>query len=254
MSTEVLSSMKGNHILKFRKINKHLIDSLVHSQLYFALPEQLNDPFDCQVDIEKALQNAISQSSDWKRDILQSLQDDDRLRKEINHRQQDLKNHGVFSSARKASLHSSLMWTHYADNHKGICLIYDIPESFIHGDTNHIYGIANVIYGTNGLTEWFKKLPENCSIHTNAFWEMVKVRMIIKDACWEYEKEMRILRRISGLQTIEQSYLQHICFGLNTPDSEMTLIRRIIDKFGYDVAFSKMQRTGNDCEIQPVDE
>src|SRR5208283_767130 len=116
-----------------------------------------------QVDIEKALTNAISQSLDWKRDILQSLLDDDTLRKEIYNRQLDLKNHGVFSAARKASLHSSLMWTHYADNHRGICLIYDIPNSFICGDINHIYGIANVIYGTNGLTEWFKTLPENCS-------------------------------------------------------------------------------------------
>ena len=245
--------MKGNHILKFRKINKFLIDSLVHSQLYFALPEELNDPFDCQVDIEKALRNAISQSSGVTLETLQGLLDDDGLRTELNKAQHDLKNYGIFSASHKPTLYSSLMWTHYADNHRGTCLVYDIPNSFIESDTNQIFGIANVIYGLHGLTEWFKQLPENNSIHTSAFAAMIKTHVTIKDACWGYEDEVRIIRRVSGIEPIPQSYLQHICFGLNTPDTEMTLIRRIIDKFGYDVAFSKIHRTGNDCDIQPID-
>ncbi len=53
----------SDHVLfKFRKIDKYLLTSLVQSEIYFAHPEQLNDPLDCRVDILNALENAISRA------------------------------------------------------------------------------------------------------------------------------------------------------------------------------------------------
>lgn len=45
-------------LYKFRKIDKRLIESLVNQNLYFANPTSLNDPFDCQIDLEAALKRA----------------------------------------------------------------------------------------------------------------------------------------------------------------------------------------------------
>ena len=42
---------------KFRVINKYLLESLMQGALYFASPEELNDPFDCNLDIKKAIIN-----------------------------------------------------------------------------------------------------------------------------------------------------------------------------------------------------
>jgi hypothetical protein len=246
--------MEANHILKFKKIDKRLIDSLVHSQLYFPRPEDLNDPFDCQVDIEKSLRKAISQSSGFERETLESFLNNDELRKEFKKAQQDIKNYGVFSGSHSPALSSSLMWSHYADSHRGLCLIYAIPiEPRIFYELNQIFGIQNVIYGSNQLTDWFKELPANENIHDEVFTKMIQKILTIKDNCWKYGDEVRMIRRNSGIVSIDKSYLQHVCFGLDTSKDEMKLIREILAKFNYDIGYSRMQRTENDFGIQAVD-
>lgn len=101
--------MKVNHILKFRTINRFLIDSLVHSRIYFARPETLNDPFDCQIDVRKSLENAITQSSESARRILERFVDDGEFQKVLNKSLQELNNFGVFSGSHKPALECSLM-------------------------------------------------------------------------------------------------------------------------------------------------
>jgi len=51
------------YCLKFRPINNYLIDSIVNGLIYFPRPSELNDPFDCQLNIENILQLAIKQRS-----------------------------------------------------------------------------------------------------------------------------------------------------------------------------------------------
>jgi hypothetical protein len=227
----------------------------VHSQLYFPCPEQLNDPFDCKVDIEKSLRKAISQSSGPERETLESILNNDELRKLFNQAQQDIKNHGVFSGSHSPALKSSLMWSHYADRHRGVCLIYAIPKNPINFyRPNHIFGSMDVDYGldvgSNQLTEWFKKLPANENIHDCAFEKMIKKVLTIKDKCWVYEDEVRMIRETAGIVSIDKSYLQHVCFGLDTSEDKMKLIREILIKFNYDVGYSRIQRAESDFGIE----
>ena len=51
-------------LFKYRKIDKNVLKSLVHSEIFFAGPDRLNDPFDCKVEILKALENAIAGAPD----------------------------------------------------------------------------------------------------------------------------------------------------------------------------------------------
>ena len=37
------------YIYKYRDINKYTLKTLSNNELYFALPKQFNDPFDCKV-------------------------------------------------------------------------------------------------------------------------------------------------------------------------------------------------------------
>ena len=60
-------------VFKFRAINKNLLASLVNKELYFAEPRCLNDPFDCRVDVLRALDNAILKSSSPSRETLTKL-------------------------------------------------------------------------------------------------------------------------------------------------------------------------------------
>ena len=245
--------MKENHIFKFCKVNRRLLDSLVHSQIYFARPESLNDPFDCQVDVKKSLQNAIEQSSGSSKETLEKLLNDNEFQDVLNKNLKDLKDFGIFSASHKPSLECALMWSHYGDEHKGICSVYSIPNAFCTTGNDGVIGIANVDYGLNLLTDWFKRLPSNTDIHSIAFEKLMKKILTIKGSCWKYENEVRIIRSSAGYVTINQSYLQHICFGLNTPEEDKKLIRKVIEKFDYDVGYSEIRRTKNDFGIKAVD-
>jgi hypothetical protein len=243
--------MEANHILKFRKIDQFLIDSLERSQIYFALPEELNDPFDCKVNIEKSLRRAISQSSGSERETLENILNNDEVLKLFNQVQQEIKGYGVFSGSHKPALESSQMWSHYADKHRGVCLIYAIPtEPLDFIKKNQIIGIQNVIYGPNQLTEWFKKLPANKDIHNSAFEDMIKIFVKIKHISWKYEDEVRMIRKTSGIVSIDKSHLQHVCFGLNASED---LIREILIKFNYDVGYSRMHKGDSDFALRAID-
>lgn len=146
------------------------------------------------------------------------------------------------------------MWSHYADSHRGLCLIYAIPtEPNIFYEPNKIFGIQDVTYGSNQLTDWFKELPAHKNIHEEAFTKMIQKILTIKDNCWEYENEVRMIRKTYGIVSIDRSYLQHVCFGLDADENEIKLIRKILEKFNYDVGYSRMQRTESDFGIQAVD-
>lgn len=245
--------MKENDILKFSTINRYLIDSLVHSRIYFARPDTLNDPFDCQVDVTKSLRNAIEESPGPAKRTLDMLLLDDGFQAALNQSLQDLRHYGVFSASHKPSLESPLMWSHYGNEHKGICLVYSIPDSFVTPGHNGVVGIANVRYGMNLMTEWFKALPSATGVHDIPFEKMIRTILTIKSSCWEYEGEVRIIRNAAGSVAIDQSYLQHICFGLNTSEDDKRLVRRILEKFNYDTSYSEVRRTQRDFGIEAVD-
>jgi hypothetical protein len=246
--------MEANHILKFRKINEFLIDSLKHSQIYFARPDELNDPFDCKVNIEKSLKKAISQLSGSERETLENIFNNNEVIRLFNQAQQDINNYGIFSGSHKPALECSQMWSHYADKHRGVCLIYAIPtEPVEFFRQNQIIGIQNVIYGSNQLTEWFKKLPANKSIHNFAFEEMIKTFVKIKHINWKYEDEVRMIRKTSGLVSIDRSYLQHVCFGLKASEDSIRELQEILIKFNYDTGYSQMYNGDSDFALRAID-
>ncbi|MBM4275955.1 MAG: hypothetical protein FJ134_16070 [Deltaproteobacteria bacterium] len=82
---------------------------------------------------------------------------------------------------------------------------------------------------------------------------MFRTMLTIKDKCWHYEDEVRMIRKTFGIVPINKSYLQHVCFGLDIAESEIRLIKEIIEKFNYDVHFSRIQRTQDDFGIRAVD-
>lgn len=239
-------------LFKFRKIDKDLLKSLVHSEIYFSHPNHLNDPFDCRVDIPRALENAIVRSLSPIRERLEKFRIMNRFFEKV---QADIKEIGVCSfSLELTEPATTLMWAHYADNHRGICLTYRFPKSFFDERADHILGINEIDYGVNPLSDWF--LQGGYSIETwNSFAEdLLKKTLSIKAKPWEYEKEVRILRITNGTELIDKFYLTQVCFGLETSEDDITLVRKILDSCGYNVIFCKMiHNTQSDFGFKPVE-
>jgi len=235
--------MSAHVFFKFRDINKYLFDSIVNGYLYFAHPDRLNDPFDCRVDIRRSVENAIKQLSGERKEKLSKLAG---INGYFDQLQKDTGNAGICSFS--LELENSLLWSHYASEHRGICLTYDFPEAFLIDEANEITGVAPVEYGDSPLTDWFvENAPEKDGSDFKEFTlEVAKKVLTIKSTCWDYEKEVRIIRQKQSALDIPKEYLKQVCFGMNTPESDVSLVRELIDNSGYKVEYCKIERSDSD--------
>lgn len=246
----VMFFMEKITLFKFRSINKYIIDTLVKGTIYCARPIRLNDPFDCQVDIKKAAEHAISLLSGKKKQNLVKLSKPNGLFDNI---QKSIKNVGICSFS--LVLEEPLLWSHYANEHKGLCLTYEIPfQSFFEPSKKIEGAIIPVDYGENPLTEWFiENAPEKARIDTKKLSnELVEKVLSIKGKGWGYEKEARIICSKEGAFPIPKDYLKQVCFGMNAPESDISLIKQIIDNVGYSVEYYQIERTEKDFGIKTV--
>lgn len=235
---------------KFRQVNKNLLDGLLRSQLYFAKPGALNDPYDCQVDMAKALERAISLAPDEQKDALQQALRGRPIFERINN---DTKAFGVYSFSRDLKNH--VLWSHYADEHRGVCLTYEIPQDFVTNHINNIFGYAPVKYGNDPLTEFFLryKFPEDASDLRDFAIEAMKTLLSIKASDWKYEIEARIIHTHSGALEIPREFLSQICFGLRTSNRDKSLIRDLVDDRYSNVIFAELQPGESNFELSPVE-
>lgn len=236
-------------IFKFREINKRMIESLVSGEVYFAPPGQLNDPFDCQIDLRKSIDTAIEKvnTNEKKLRLIGLKENVENLFIDLP---KSIENFGVWSGS--LNLENPLMWAHYADEHRGICLTYDLPKNFIDYKLGDVIGIHPVEYNSNPMIDFFLAQVEAETFDTfDDFLTKIIVKLLTsKDECWEYEKEGRVISNNSGLKKIGKSALRQVCFGLRTTESDKELVREILDKHGYDVNICEIERDDNDFGLR----
>lgn len=212
---------------KFRKINKHLIESLVNSSLYFAKRDRLNDPFDCQLDLHKSWARAALSVTGKRKEWLQSTLDNPIF---LNRFSSGLEEVGVcsFSLGLDKPLSTSVLWSHYADEHRGVSLLYRFPAAFLLDSKNKILGVDTLKYGHDVLMEWLKDAPMELG---NFLDGLLKIYLTAKSPAWEYEKEARIIRLEHGLFNIPREFLEQVCFGLLTPPTDIELVEKLAREY-----------------------
>lgn len=236
----------SDHIFKFRKIDKRTIESLLSGNVYFSKPSDFNDPFDCQLKVYKSLQQAISIADEAKRSILLEVKKRFELNlPEIN---RDIENFGVFCAAQ--NLNNELMWAHYADSHKGICLTYKLPDSFLDDKKGVVLGTHPVDYVDDPLINWFLSNSWVYKDFNEVVTEMAIVILTNKAPCWSYENEGRVISRSYGLKNIGLESLKQVCFGLKTSQEDKELIHRILSGIGYSGIYCEIENDGTDFGIR----
>jgi hypothetical protein len=230
---------------KFRCVDRNLLDSLFRGYIYFASSEQLNDPFDSRIRIVKSLDSAINKSKGKVKGKLQKLR---ASQKQLDALNAKLSKVGIYScthNLHSRSLRQPLLWSHYADKHRGICLIYNIPEEYILGQA---MAAVPMDYELNPLTNYFIKWAKSSRKLTMHEFidELAKRYLSIKDKCWSYEDEYRLVKESPGEFQMEKSYLKYVCFGLNSSKNDRNLVENVLTKGGYKIEFLEMERTKND--------
>jgi len=129
---------------------------------------------------------------------------------------------------------SFLMWSHYAESHKGICLEFNNKKET---DLNKLKKFTPV------NVQYKSELPK---IYSQVDFELNNW-LWIKSLLFKYEDEVRIIRKLKKAQigsnfAFSKNYLTKIIFGYNTSDKTIQSIKNILQN-NYEISnidFEKM--------------
>lgn len=233
---------------KYCPVDKRLLESLIQSAIYFPRREQLNDPFDCNVDIARALDHAIASGSCKAPEILQRFRGNEAV---IQRFRTNVESLGVGSFS--LINNETLLWSHYASDHKGVVLRYDFPESYLN-DEDNILGVSAVSYEPNAISDWLIQNARLYEEDNQAFIIGLLQKVLMSKApAWSYEQEARIVRFKSGVFEVPRTALTHVVFGLQTSEHDEQLVRNVIGKYYERVKFGRAIRISDDFGIGVVE-
>ncbi len=221
-------------LYKFRPINRYLIESLVNGSLYFAKPETLNDPFDCRINLEVVLKKAEQAATGNRKSFLTSILSDSHF---FESWKSCFDNIGVCSFSRVNS--ERLLWSHYADAHRGVCLEYQFRTSYFLPPEFQLTVAGNVDYHPRPLMEWLKDAPMAMPPFIEG---LVHQYLKTKNPAWIYEAEARIIRKNHGSHIIRDKFLKRVYFGLQTPQADIDLVTKLARDYCDCSSFGQLVR------------
>lgn len=233
IKTRVEKNILPQFIYKYMTI-RSIKKILENNCLWFSSPKEFNDPFDCQItpntdnteeEILDYIRKKIGQPSLYEKSInypnLVPL-----WKKAMNVSFPKIVNEkGVccFSSNEK----NLLMWSHYSDSHKGVCIKFDMlndPRFFLQASKVNYredYPIYNHLKNRNKLIDYI---------------------LLSKSKDWSYENEIRIIKEKTGLFSFKKCSLIEITFGCKSKTSEIIEIKQLSKEKGFDLNFKKAER------------
>jgi len=192
-------------LFKFMPLNLFSLQTIINNTLYFNKPDLLNDPLDCQFEIQISnLNNFSKKTVDFikaKRSIWNQkldsifknvmLYNNQELQKEFLTefcRFDFNENHGICSFSQ--SMNDNLLWSHYANKAKGICIVFNKSE-LVNSINNRLeksyYKLNDDFVRYEGVKKLnFKLIKDNGFSYTNR-------HLYSKTRHWKYEKEYRIV-------------------------------------------------------------
>lgn len=113
-----------------------------------------------------------------------------------------------------------LMWSHYSDKHKGVCLKFDIIK-----DLDFFSSLARIKYNEDFLSYNFAEVE-------NHIFDQYTTKAID----WSYEKEIRVIKTNTKPQCIKfnKASLVEISFGCKCDEKDIHEIKKLVKQKEYD--------------------
>lgn len=233
----IISKETRQHLYRYQPFNEERMRILfVHSELFFYSPSTLNDPFDSKIefdfdnlsdedirqflekaakhgtlrfDVDQVLENIRGGEDNWKHNLKKQA---------LENLQPEIDALGLLCLSTMND--DILMWSHYADKHKGFCLQFDKAK------LEAWQCCRPIDYGNRFLSfrEFNNALPDT---------EKLGHLLLRKSGHWTYEKEWRIIvnpdNDNSGIRYYKfpEELLTGVVFGCQMKDDK----RRVIKDF-----------------------
>lgn len=229
-----------NIVHEKEKLEQQLpLNILFQNSFHFSYPREFNDPYDSHVfcryeGTKEEWETYFTQNpNDELRSAIRGVNYDpdtiDEILRHVNSEFHDTDIACCFTRKRN----NILLWSHYASNHKGICLGFKSTiingEHYFEMDEQTHFG-ENPYFALLKEIEYVKARPNKINPVKKAYYNIEKFH-ITKRNTWKYEKEYRMLIKASLFNDAKNHYsklnykykkriLKEVIFGVNT-DTEL---------------------------------
>jgi hypothetical protein len=206
---------RSNSLFKFRSFNKASMELFVNRELWFARPDSLNDPFECQFDFESWFDELGLFPYISKSEII-------KIKKGASDTFNSL---GVCSFSKTRE--NLLMWSHYADEHKGFCIGFN--ETIL-SKSDTVIKAVDVKYQDEtpqkSVIRNFKVDGDKpvLSLDSDAMHSIVG----IKYTHWKYERERRLIVARSNAYSFKPEGVVSITLGLRMPKRDKDTLKQLL--------------------------
>ncbi|PSU75033.1 DUF2971 domain-containing protein [Photobacterium phosphoreum] len=221
-------------VYKYLSFSEGSLAVLKDQTLKFSCYDEFNDPFDCiaEYDIEASLEYfrteiysskliGDAEPSSAKKNIV-----DAKIRRFIESGQLHLevvKQVGILCLSHKDD--SILMWSHYANNHTGFVVEFDIDL------LTAKYGAKSVDWTLIGYDVDYVDLMPILKAAKGDF-DSVRRMFLCKSKDWEYESEYRVLtmNKGAGIHRFNGELISRVIAGVKISDDNFILLQSLVSK------------------------
>jgi len=253
-------------LFKYRSLSKYSIEGLINNEVYFSSFEEFNDPFEfsnpitdlsvynkrARAEVRRLYEQGKFTAEDCSFLIDAVKEPDEKTEKKrkklLEKIESGLPDFGVFCLSEINN--NILMWSHYAEDHKGFCVEFEaldksFKEDLLELKVNYIseYEDLNnpqylidfyieMFSNSKGLNKnkWqikYKQLSKK--VTTNEDNELGKSILRNKFSDWEYEKEVRLVNNRVGIHKYNPRSINKIIFGLRMSEKDKSTIKKICE-------------------------
>lgn len=254
-------------LYKYRRFDERSMSMLESNQVYFASPQDFNDPFDCSAqeymhdnfreDLARVLASlelhvapglltreqiqSIRERIDQHPEMIETGRDNQDAMDELRQRL------GILSlSARNDSI---LMWSHYADMHRGFCVGFSTNNFGV-----PIEEFREVRYPKERNVSFAFNLISNPDITEERFEEEFwREYALTKYVDWQYEQEWRFIGQARTISPYPDEGIDRIIFGLNMPQKNRDEIMSVLQNKNIKYFEAVKSRRDFAVEIQRIE-
>lgn len=249
----------GKYLFKYCKFDVNALQIIINKTLYFSSPDKLNDPLDAQFDLKiknpkhfseetrEIIRESTSDLSEEIRMVLRGLHP-----KSVNLPSQEKLFKEYFTYIQNtfsgiccfSQTHSdNLLWTHYADQARGICFVFDkekLHESF----KKYLIGSNYRMKHHNVTYKGVKRL--DLRIYKNGEFDYTSAHLFSKTSHWRYEKEYRFVlekykktlfklttNRFYPFLDFDTDCLKYVIAGQRMPNEHYLMLIRLKDETSF---------------------
>jgi hypothetical protein len=243
-------------LYKYREIDENTLSALDKSQVWFSTGKKFNDPFDCSLNLpmcwasHDSIVNHIMNKTNLPSKYKASGLNDEQINKMVidsakkfidntdifENKNSEEFSEILFGSLTKAlvfclsqSYTNTLMWSHYASDHKGLCIKFNKSKllaslNLYHSGIVDYSGKPYDVFSDLGLDE----------LHP------AKNICFMKSPDWTYEKEYRLMHSDLAKKdneslgfTYSLDSVEAIYFGLNSTQKQRSEVMSRLKSKGY---------------------